>query len=433
LSSTRRSFLHSLSRSALVLPLEKILSLALPRKPSHSALSQAAAHAPSPTAAPANDLGIAFLNVARESGLNAKTIFGGEHKNKYLLETTGCGVAFYDYDNDGWLDIFLVNGWRLEGFPSGQEPTNHLFKNNRDGTFTDVTAKAGLVHSGWGQGVCVGDYDNDGFDDLFITYFGKNVLYHNNGNGTFTDVSEKSGILNANGTYGLGVRPTEAMGPLERVQTWYPRANVDAAYILGVCYMQTKDYPSARKAFAKMFAVPADSAASYLFTARMLLRQDFGPVAEEYAKKAVELDPKLPLAHSLLGEIYLYKSRLPEAIEQFQKELELNPGEAAVYYKLADAYSRLQKYEEAERLLQRSIWLDATSTGPYILMGKILEKKGETALAVRALQRALAMDPNNPMPHHLLGQAYRELGRTEEADRELKLAEQLQIHQNAKP
>src|SRR6266404_7993098 len=231
----------------------------------------------------------------------------------------------------------------------------------------------------------------------------------------------------------LAGRPAEAIAPLEKVQTWFPSANVDAAYILGVCYMQTKDYPSARKAFARMFGVPADSAAAYLFTARMLLRQDFGPVAEEYAKKAVELDPKLPLAHLLLGELHLYKSRLPEAIEQFQKELELNPGEAAVYYKLADAYSRLQKYEEAERLLQRSIWLDATSTGPYILMGKVLEKKGETALAVRALQHAIAMDPNNPIPHHLLGQAYRELGRTEDAERELKLAEQLQVQQNAKP
>jgi tetratricopeptide (TPR) repeat protein len=234
-------------------------------------------------------------------------------------------------------------------------------------------------------------------------------------------------------SYYLAGRPAEAIAPLEKVQTWYSSANVDAAYILGICYMQTKDYTSARQAFAKMFAVPPDSAAGYLFTARMLLRQDFGPVAEEYAKKAVELDPRLPLAHLLLGEIYLYKSRLPEALEQFQKELELNPGEAAVYYKLADAYSRLQKYEEAEKLLQRSIWLDATSTGPYILMGKVLEKKGETALAVRALQRAIAMDPNNPMPHHLLGQAYRELGRTEEAERELKLSEQLQIHQDAKP
>ena len=139
-------------------------------------------------------LGFTFINVAPESGLNAKTIFGGEHKNKYLLETTGCGVAFYDYDNDGWLDIFLVNGSRLEGFPAGQAPTSHLFKNNRDGTFTDVTLKAGLAHSGWGQGVCIGDYDNDGYEDLFVTYFGKNVLYHNNGNGTFTDVSEKAGV-----------------------------------------------------------------------------------------------------------------------------------------------------------------------------------------------------------------------------------------------
>jgi tetratricopeptide (TPR) repeat protein len=234
-------------------------------------------------------------------------------------------------------------------------------------------------------------------------------------------------------SYYLAGRPAEAITPLEKVQTWFPSANVDASYILGTCYIQTKDYPSARKAFGKMFAVPPDSAASYLFTARMLLRNDYDPVAEEYAKKAVELDPKLPRVHLLLGELYLYKSRLPEAIEQFQKELQLNPGDAAVYYKLADAYSRLQKYEEAEKLLQRSIWLDATSTGPYILMGKVLDKKGETALAVRALQRALAMDPNNPIPHHLLGQAYRELGRTEEAERELKLAEQLQDKQNAKP
>src|SRR5712691_9321109 len=176
-------------------------------------------------------------------------------------------------------------------------------------------------------------------------------------------------------SYYLAGRPAEAIGPLEKMQTWYPSANVDAAYILGICYIQTKDYANARKAFARMFAVPADSAASYLFTARMLLRQDFGLVAEEYAKKAVELDPKLPLAHALLGELYLYKSRMPEAVEQFQKELELNPGEAAVYYKLADAYSRLQKYEDAERLLQRSIWLDATSPGPSILPRQVLEQK----------------------------------------------------------
>jgi tetratricopeptide (TPR) repeat protein len=223
----------------------------------------------------------------------------------------------------------------------------------------------------------------------------------------------------------LAGRSADAIAPLEKVQTWYPSANVDASYILGVCYMQTQDYANARKAFAKMFAVPSDSAASYLFTARMMLRFDFDVVAEEYAKKAIELDPKLPLAHSLLGEIYLYKSRIPEATEQFQKELDLNPGDAAVYYKLADAYLRIQKFDDAERLLDRSIWLDANSTGPYILLGKVLEKKGETELAVRALERAISMDPGNPMAHQLLGQAYRTLGRTGDAERELKQADEL--------
>ena len=185
-------------------------------------------------------------------------------------------------------------------------------------------------------------------------------------------------------SYYLSGRPTEAIPLLEKVQGWYPRANIDAAYILGICYIQTKDYPHARAAFARMFDVPPDSAAAYMFTARMLLRQEFDPVAEEYAQKAAAVDPKLPLVHFLLGELYLYKSRLPEAIAEFQKELMINPGHAQTYYKLADAYSRIQKFEDAERLLQRSIWLDATSTGPYILMGKVLEKKGEFELAVRA-------------------------------------------------
>jgi len=195
---TRRSFLQSLSRSALVLSLENVLSLALPGR--RNAASQRALQESGKPA----DLGISFINVAKESGLNAKTIYGGVHKNKYLLETTGCGVAFYDYDNDGWLDIFLVNGTRLEGFPKGEEPVSHLFKNNRDGTFTDVTLKAGVAHSGWGQGVCIGDYDNDGYEDLFVTYFGKNVLYHNNGDGTFSDVSEKSGVAGSGKRWNTG-------------------------------------------------------------------------------------------------------------------------------------------------------------------------------------------------------------------------------------
>jgi tetratricopeptide (TPR) repeat protein len=234
-------------------------------------------------------------------------------------------------------------------------------------------------------------------------------------------------------SYYLAGRPAEAIAPLEQVQTWFPSVNVDAAYILGVCYIQTKDYPRARAAFAKMFGVPGDSAASYLFTARMLLRQDFGPIAEEYAQKAATIDSRLPLVHFLLGELDLYHSKMPEAIAEFEKEEQLNPGYAATYYKLADAYSRIQKYDEAEKLLQRSIWLDATSTGPYILMGKVLKKKGEPELAVRALQRALTMDPNNSVAHHLLGQAYRDLGKSDEAERELGIAGQLEQHQDAKP
>jgi hypothetical protein len=194
LFSSRRVFLKSLSRSALVLSLESVLAMARPRRLRASAGTQQKPASGTDNPVQSGDLGVSFVNIGRESGLNAKTIFGGEHKNKYLLETTGCGVAFYDYDNDGWLDIFLVNGTRLEGFPAGSEPTSHLFRNNRDGTFTDVTAKAGVAHSGWGQGVCVGDYDNDGWDDLFVTYFGKNVLYHNNGDGTFADVSQRAGV-----------------------------------------------------------------------------------------------------------------------------------------------------------------------------------------------------------------------------------------------
>ena len=187
--SSRRKFLKSLCRTSLVLPLEEVISIASMSRYFPRDLNQ-----PRSTPADAPPTGVSFVNVAKEAGLNAKIVYGGEHKNKYLLETTGCGVAFYDYDNDGWLDIFLVNGTRLEGFPAGQSPTNRLFKNNRDGTFTDVTLKSGLAHSGWGQGVCIGDYDNDGHDDPFIAYFGKNVLYHNNGDGTFSDVSEKSGV-----------------------------------------------------------------------------------------------------------------------------------------------------------------------------------------------------------------------------------------------
>src|SRR5947207_1659615 len=149
-------------------------------------------------------------------------------------------------------------------------------------------------------------------------------------------------------SYYLSGRPAEAIPLLEKVQAWYPRANVDAAYILGECFIQTKDYPHARQAFAGMFEVPQDSAGAYLLTARMLFRQEFGPIALEYAQKAAAIDPKLPGSHFLLGEIHLFQSQVAEAITDFKQELAIDPANPAAYYKLADAYSRALKFDDAE-------------------------------------------------------------------------------------
>ena len=144
-----------------------------------------------------------FTDVSREAGLHAPVVYGGVESKKYILEANGCGCAIIDYDNDGWMDIFLLSGTRLEGDPQGA--TNRLYKNNRDGTFTDVTEAAGLKATGWANGVCVGDYNNDGFDDLFVSYYGQNRLYRNNGNGTFTDVTREAGLLNSDATrWGAG-------------------------------------------------------------------------------------------------------------------------------------------------------------------------------------------------------------------------------------
>ena len=144
-----------------------------------------------------------FIDVAEKAGLTMQEIFGGIDTKKYIIETTGTGVAIFDYDNDGWPDIFLANGTRLGASPGPSPPSNHLYRNNHDGTFTDVTAKAGLNATGWGQGVCVGDYDNDGWEDLYVTYYGKNRLYHNQ-HGVFTEVAEKAGVAGSGKAWGTG-------------------------------------------------------------------------------------------------------------------------------------------------------------------------------------------------------------------------------------
>ena len=160
-----------------------------------------AAKAPSPAGASP----VQFVDAAKQAGLTAPNVWGGIDHKRSIIEAKGSGLAFFDYDHDGWLDIYLTNGDRLDSnWPAGKAPTSHLYKNNRDGTFTDVTVGSGLGVTGWQTGVCVGDYDNDGFDDLFCCFWGQNRLFHNNGNGTFSDVTRKAGLLQHAVRWGAG-------------------------------------------------------------------------------------------------------------------------------------------------------------------------------------------------------------------------------------
>ena len=152
-----------------------------------------------------------FIDVAAKAGITVRNVNGSAENKRYIVESTGSGVAIIDYDADGWPDIFLVNGTEIEGSspvtrsPSAKtKATNHLFHNNRDGTFTDVTDRTHLTSSGWGQGACVGDYDNDGFEDLYVTGYGVNRLFHNEGDGTFREVAAQAGVAGSGKEWGTG-------------------------------------------------------------------------------------------------------------------------------------------------------------------------------------------------------------------------------------
>ncbi len=186
---TRRTFLHySLGALALGSPGQGVVS----RKAK-------AEQRMVPSGRPFN---ARFRDIAKEAGLVLPVVYGEADHKDYILETIGCGCAFFDYDNDGWMDIFLLSGSSMAGTPSGA--SNRLYKNNRDGTFSDVTEKAGLRFTGWGSGVCVGDYNNDGWEDLFCTFYGQNKLYRNNGDGTFTDITKQAGLENPKTRWGAG-------------------------------------------------------------------------------------------------------------------------------------------------------------------------------------------------------------------------------------
>jgi len=221
-------------------------------------------------------------------------------------------------------------------------------------------------------------------------------------------------------------RPAAAIPLLEGAQTWSSETKVDPSYVLALCYLDTRRYDDARRAFAAQYDFPADSASGYLLAARMLLRREFLPVAKEFATKALTLDPQLPLAHALLGEIALAGNHVDEAITELNLERARDPLDGAVYDRLGDAYYRAGDYPKAQRALQQALLLEPTSTGPYILLGKVLLKRQDPLGAANYLERARTMDPANYRTHSLLGQAYRALGRQEDASREVQTAQSLQ-------
>lgn len=221
-------------------------------------------------------------------------------------------------------------------------------------------------------------------------------------------------------------RPADAVPLLERANRSVPNANVDPNYVLGLCYIETQRYDDARKAFASQYGFAPDSPPAYLLAARMLLRHDFLPIAEESVRKALVLDPNLPKAHFLLGEVALAQGQLSSAIANFERERDLDPLSGAVYDRLGDAYIRAGDFVRAQQALDRALLLEPTVSVPFILLGKVLLKQQNPLMARMYLEHALQMDPNSYMAHFLLGRAYHSLGRTDDAGREYHAAEQIQ-------
>jgi tetratricopeptide (TPR) repeat protein len=223
----------------------------------------------------------------------------------------------------------------------------------------------------------------------------------------------------------------EAIPYLEQVKSWAPD-NVEMAYTLGISYIQTHDLDKSRESFARMFSVPPGSASAHLINAQMMIRQQFEEFAEKELQKTLQLDPKLPQANFLLGEMAIYRANLDEGIEFLKKEIAINPGFAMAYYMLGEAYTRQLKWDEAVAPLQESIWLNPFFSGPYIALGKVYLKKGEHGNAESMLRRALKMDPNNFSGHHLLGQVLQRTNRPEAAKKEFEIADSLRTSSEKK-
>jgi tetratricopeptide (TPR) repeat protein len=216
----------------------------------------------------------------------------------------------------------------------------------------------------------------------------------------------------------------EALPYLEQLNSWSPNSS-EITYALGIGYIQTRNTDKARETFARMFKVAPASASAYLINAQMMVRQQFEELAESELQKALELDPKLPQANFLLGEMAIYHANIERGIELLQKEIAINPAFGMAYYRLGEAYTRQLKWDEAIGPLQKSIWLNPYFSGPYIVLGKVFLKKEDIPNAENMLRHALQMDPNNFSAHHLLAQVLQQSNRIEEARKEFATAEQL--------
>jgi tetratricopeptide (TPR) repeat protein len=201
--------------------------------------------------------------------------------------------------------------------------------------------------------------------------------------------------------------------------------NSETQYMRGISYLHSHRYQDSRVAFAVMFSVPDDSAAAYLLNAQMMIRRNHEDAAERELEAALKLDPKLPQARFLLGELKIYRADIDPGIELLKKEIDLNPGFAMAYYRLGEALTRQLKWDESVAPLQKSIWLNPFFSGPFIVLGKVYLKKGDLTNAENILRRALSMDANNYAGHHLLGQVLQKAGRTREAREEFQVAERL--------
>jgi predicted Zn-dependent protease len=224
-------------------------------------------------------------------------------------------------------------------------------------------------------------------------------------------------------------RSPEALPFLEKAHAAVEQANIDPQYVLGLCYADVERYDDARHAFAAQYGFAPDSAEAHLLAARLFLRREFVNESLIEARRALKLNPALPLAHQLLGEAALAKGDIPAAIEEFEAERKINPLSGALYDRLGDAYLRNEQYSEAQQALNRAVLLEPGSTAPYILLGQTFLKLKQPIQALHYLDRAAKMDPSNYMTHNLLGQAYKATGQMAESNREFKMGVDLQHSQ----